>query len=56
MPDALKMLLGGAGTLATAALEQAESSAAIFAGCATGIFMLISAICKIQELKTKNKK
>tara|TARA_B110001469_G_scaffold94462_1_gene90370 strand:- start:342 stop:503 length:162 start_codon:yes stop_codon:yes gene_type:complete len=53
MPDALKMFLGSAGTLWTIVLEQAESSAAIFAGCATGIFMLISAAVKIQELKRK---
>lgn len=53
MPDALKMFLGSAGTLATAVLEKAESSAAIFAGLATGIFMLISAAVKIKDLKGK---
>lgn len=53
MGDGLRIFVGSVGTLATATLQQAESSATIFAGCCTGLFMLVSAACKVRELRKK---
>jgi hypothetical protein len=45
--DSLKFFWGTFGTLSSMALADAETAAAIFAGLATGLFMLVSIYFKI---------
>jgi hypothetical protein len=47
--DAFRVSMGVIGTSSAAVLAEMESSAAIFAGCATGCYMIVATILKIKN-------
>lgn len=54
--DLTKILIGTIGTGFSFGLSNAESLVSIFAGAATGIFMLVSTIVKLKNKNKNNEK
>lgn len=48
LSDQLKIFIGVAGTSISAVLQNVETYTAIFAGGATGIFMVVATVKKLQ--------
>jgi nicotinamide riboside transporter PnuC len=53
-PDVIRISLGVVGTSTAAILAEMESSAAIFAGCATGCYMVVAMVLKIRRYRRRD--